>query len=296
MPRISVIIPVHDRYERLRACLQSLAANDFGGTAEVIVINDGGPEHMRELEREWNGPWPLQWIDQPKSGPAVARNRAVRQSTGEILLFLNDDVVLEPAVLAGHDHAHQQQPGHAAMGNMRWHPEVITSEFMHWCAHHLHVHYLIDPAMNMTWEYFHTLNASIDRCWFEKGHWFDETFPDPAFEDTEFVYRLWKQGLKITFAPDATAYHHHHFNPGDYLRKSAMRGTSARKFLELYPELTDRILGEYHEAIKRTETRLFWHDLLRRTDGPAEWSARFALAFMAGYNNQPVPKSALQYR
>lgn len=294
--QISVIIPVHDRRERLEACLRSLGQNRFEGGAEVIVLCDGGPESMREAAGAYEGPWPMRWIDQPKAGPAVARNRAVRESKGRILLFLNDDVVLEPQVLAEHVKVHGGRPGHAVMGNMRWSPEVITSPFMHWCAHHDHVHYMFNDHNALTWESLHTLNASIDRCWFEAGFWYDEEFPDPAFEDTEHAYRLWKAGMKVTFAPDAIAYHHHFFDPDGYLDKSYMRGKSGRRLLELYPEQTDRILTEYREAIRLAGGRLYARTLLGLPDGPGEWYARIAHAFLAGLEGRPVPWVARRCR
>lgn len=284
--RISVIIPVHDRKERLRECLASLAGDGYGGKAEVLVISDGGPAEMRDLEREWRGPWSMRWIDQPKSGPAAARNNAIRHSTGQILLFLNDDVVVEPGVMAAHDAAHAHRPGHAVMGNTRWHPEAVHSEFMHWCAHRDHVHYLIDDHADVSWEFFHTLNASIDRKWFDEGERFDESFPDPAFEDTEFIYRVCRKGLKIAFAPEAIVYHHHEYELEHYIEKAVMRGRSARMFVDRYPELRDRILGEYHEALRRMDERPWWSRMFRQPEAPEVWGARIARAFLQGYEGK----------
>lgn len=287
--RFSVVIPVHDRRERLEACLASLSRDGFDGTAEVLVLCDGGPASMREAQRAWTGPWPLRWIDLSRAGPAAVRNHAARIARGEVFLFLNDDVVCEPGLLAAHDAAHRRRPGHAVMGNTRWHPDVVITDFMHWCAHHYHVHYLIDDPDNITWEYLHTLNASIDRCWFDQGHLYDESFPDPAFEDTEHAYRLAQAGMRIAFAPGALVHHHHYFEPAHYVAKSVMRGRSARRFLERWPELTARILDEYRVAISRAGRGLLGRTLLGLPDGPAQWYARIGLAFLAGYEGRPLP-------
>ncbi len=295
-PRFSIIIPVYDRADKLTACLQSLAKDTFSGSAEVIVLCDGGPAEMRKAGDAWKGRWPLRWIDQEHAGPAVARNRAMAEAHGELFLFLNDDVILTPGLLTAHHKAHRAQPGHTVMGNTRWWPDVVRSDFMYWAAYHLHVHYLMDDLKNITWEHWHSLNCSIDRCWFEQGHLFDESFPDPAFEDTEYAYRLWKnEGLKISFAPGAVAYHDHFFTPTGYLSKSRMRGASARRFLTLYPELTERILLEYTRMTGRKKRlKLWWRTKRNIPDGPDEWMTRFALAFMAGYDGKETPKLALK--
>lgn len=290
MKRLSVIIPVHDRRERLDACLASLAkCEGRSEEIEIIVVCDGGPASIREAASAWNGRWPLRWIDIAKSGPAAARNRAMREAQGEVFLFLNDDVELEPQCLVAHLRAHDREPGHAVAGHTRWHPRVVRTEFMHWASHHDHHYYLLTDSTKATWEFWHTLNASMHRRWFDEGELYDETFPDPAYEDTEYAYRLEKKGMRFLFAADAILYHDHFFTPVDYLRKSAMRGASARLFLKLHPELRERIVGEYETAVAKMRNRLLWREVTREPDGPAEWHARFGMAYLAGYRGSTVP-------
>lgn len=252
-PRFTLLICVKDRASHLAACLESLVPLAGEADAELVIVCDGGPAEMRErlVPQLDSQPFPLTWLDVPAGGPARARNAALPKARGELVLFLNDDVRCEPGLLAAHDRLHRRRPGHAVMGNTRWAPEIAQSEFMHWVAHHDSFYYLIPDELSATWEYFHTMNLSIDRRWFEEGARFDESFPDPAFEDTEMGYRLSKQGLKIAIAYDAILYHVHKFTPEEYRKKSFMRGRSARRFCTLYPELRDRILGDYEQAAAR---------------------------------------------
>ncbi|MCB2154398.1 glycosyltransferase family 2 protein [bacterium] len=294
--RLSIIIPVYDRIDRLRTCLETLGRQEFDAPAEVIVACDGGPPEMRSTAEEWKGPWSLEWLQTDKGGPARARNAAVEIAKGEVILFLNDDVRLEPGFLQVHDRRHREDPGHAVFGNSRWAPEVIINDFMHWVAHHDSFYYLIPPNGEADWVYFHTLNASIHRKWFDEGHLFDVNFPYPAYEDNEYAYRLQKIGLRILYAADAFLYHHHLFEPKQYSAKSWERGASARCFVEKYPELRDMILGEYLGVAERMRYRLRISDALRRPDGPDEWHARFAMAYLAGYRDEPIPKLAMRFR
>ncbi|MEQ8819670.1 MAG: glycosyltransferase [Sumerlaeia bacterium] len=295
IPRLSVIIPVADRVERLVTCLESLAADAFAEPWELIVASDGGPLEMEGRVREL---WPADCAPlhffrlETRSGPARVRNFAVEKAAGQIILFLNDDVRLEPGFLAAHARAHAARPGHAVIGNTRWAPEVMTTDFMHWVAHHDSFYYLIDDPAATTWEYFHTLNASLDRSWFDRGERFDESFPDPAFEDTEFGFRLLKAGMWVTFAPAAIAYHVHYFDADDYLAKSWMRGKSARRLTRKFPELHERLVGEYEHAAARMRWRLRWREWRRLADGPEQWHARFALAFLAGYEGREPSRFA----
>ncbi|CAN5224074.1 hypothetical protein BH09SUM1_BH09SUM1_28540 [soil metagenome] len=275
-PRFTILICVKNRAERLRDCVASLLNLIPEASAQLLIVCDGGPVGMRaDAERLLAGSaWDFRWLDVPAGGPAKARNAALPHATGELVLFLNDDVRCEPGLLAAHDAMHRRRPGHAVMGNTRWAPEVIDSEFTHWVAHHDSFYYLIPNELEATWEYFHTMNLSIDRRWFDEGARFDEGFPDPAFEDTELGYRLSKQGLKISLAYDAILYHVHHFTESEYIEKSRMRGNSARRFCELFPELRDRIIGEYDEAAKSG---------LRSLIRGKSIDGRIAEAFLAGY-------------
>jgi GT2 family glycosyltransferase len=257
-------------------------------TGELLIACDGGPEHLREAV----GPlldshgWTSRWFQLPAGGPARARNAVIPHARGELILFLNDDIRAEPGLLRAHDQAHRARPGHAVMGNTRWAPEVIDSEFMHWVAHHDSFYYLIPRPERATWEYFHTMNLSIDRLWFtEKAARFDETYPDPAFEDTDLGYQLCRQGLQITLAYDAILYHVHHFRFEEYLAKSRMRGRSARRFVEKFPELGDRILSEYQWQAKRISGPVgIARVLAGRLDPLEEMESRIAREFLRGYN------------
>lgn len=289
MPRFSILICVHDRFSLLLECLRNLAPEVHGDTAEVVIACDGGAG-MRSVARDEAADIArnlipgLVWLDLPHGGPAKARNVALGHCAGELILFLNDDVRFEPGLLAAHDRWHRERPGHAVMGNTRWAPEVIDSEFMHWVAHHDSFYYLIPAPLEATWEYFHTMNLSIDRRWFDNGARFDESFPDPAFEDTEMGYRLCRQGLRITLAYDAILYHVHRYTPEAYIQKSEQRGRSARRFCTLYPELEERIISEYRQhaariAGLRGRARL----ALGRLDPVEKWESLAAQAFMRGY-------------
>ncbi|WP_158239560.1 glycosyltransferase family 2 protein [Streptomyces carminius] len=99
---VSVIIPTHNRPERLAVALQSVRTLDFDSRQlEVIVVNDHGSpvdDVVEEAGRYMN----VQLIDQPsQSGPSAARNRGLEVARGEFVAFLDDDDVFSPQHLAG---------------------------------------------------------------------------------------------------------------------------------------------------------------------------------------------------
>ncbi len=93
-PRVSVIVPTKDRTLDLEATLASLFRQSV--LPYEVVIVDQSKEPGRLPCSAWPGAVLLQYIYDPSiSGASQARNRGMALATGDILLFLDDDVVLD---------------------------------------------------------------------------------------------------------------------------------------------------------------------------------------------------------
>src|SRR5258707_10281865 len=91
---LSVVIPTYNRCASLRRLLDALARQTLSADRfEVIVVDDGSSDGTRELLRTLKTPYALVSIEQPNQGPGAARNRGVRAASGDLILFLDDDVV-----------------------------------------------------------------------------------------------------------------------------------------------------------------------------------------------------------
>lgn len=96
-PTASIVVPTRDRLDYLRVALASLSPQAAATGAELIVIDDAGPsEHARALcgrlgARYEPHPRPL--------GLNVARNTGVERSSGELVVFVDDDVQARPGWL-----------------------------------------------------------------------------------------------------------------------------------------------------------------------------------------------------
>jgi glucosyl-dolichyl phosphate glucuronosyltransferase len=91
-PKISVIIPTKNRGEDLRSTINDLTAQTRRPD-EIIVIDQSAVPSLNPT----TVPIPVVYVYAPGlSGAAVARNVAMERATGDIWLFLDDDVILEP--------------------------------------------------------------------------------------------------------------------------------------------------------------------------------------------------------
>jgi glycosyltransferase involved in cell wall biosynthesis len=107
LPSVSVVIPTRNGAARLEACLEVLRGVE--PIVEIVVVVDGpDPEAERVLERCRAFDPRVVTIVVPPGGPAAARVVAVRNASGDVLLFLDDDIVASPGFVEGHARHHAQ--------------------------------------------------------------------------------------------------------------------------------------------------------------------------------------------
>jgi len=96
MSRISVVIPVHNASAFLPRCLSALQTSTFADF-ECVVVDDGSTDDSGSLAAA-AGASVISTGGQ--RGPAFARNRGVAASSGEIIFFVDADVLVQPGTVA----------------------------------------------------------------------------------------------------------------------------------------------------------------------------------------------------
>ncbi len=89
-PPASILIPTRDRLDYLAVTLASVQPQAQAQGAEVLVVEDGPPSEGVRLLAERHGARHI--ASGPPGGLNAARNRGVRETTGPLLIFLDDDV------------------------------------------------------------------------------------------------------------------------------------------------------------------------------------------------------------
>ena len=95
-PLVSVLVPAHNAERFASATVESALAQTHPDV-EVVVVNDGSTDGTRGVLAAYEGRG-VRVVDQPNAGAAAARNRALRESSGRAVLFLDGDDVI------GRDH------------------------------------------------------------------------------------------------------------------------------------------------------------------------------------------------
>ncbi len=89
----TVVVCTRNRLDSLRGCLEALAAMVPGDPVDVLVVDNGDGDDATRALVEGHG---FRWVHEPVAGLDRARNRALLEATGDVVLFTDDDVRVQP--------------------------------------------------------------------------------------------------------------------------------------------------------------------------------------------------------
>jgi glycosyltransferase involved in cell wall biosynthesis len=188
--KISVVIATRNRAALLAGALSSLRAQLGAPEIEAIVIDNGSSDATREVAERHGATY----VFEGQPNRALARNAGIAVATGEIVLFVDDDVVLPPYFVAGHARTH-------AAGIF---PLVVTGPIINVPAPGVRP---VPTFLNGSNAYFCTCNVSVPRSALEAVGGFDESFDKYGWEDTELGVRLRNFDVRRRFVWDAYLWH-----------------------------------------------------------------------------------------
>jgi len=178
----------------LEACFdQDVPGADY----EVVLVNDGSPddtvrvvEAMRSRAR-----CAFTFITQENAGLARARNAGLGAVRGDIVIFIDDDVIPMPNFVREHIRSHAEHPRSVVRG------AVINTKDVD----------ALPPPMyslaNYSGNFFWTTNVSVPKKDLDAVGWFDESFTEYGWEDIDLGMRLRKARLRGVFNKAALAFH-----------------------------------------------------------------------------------------
>jgi glycosyltransferase involved in cell wall biosynthesis len=171
----------------------------------VIIVLDGWNEDMASYAM--GIPVRIMSIPGPR-GPAAARNRGALEAKGDVLFFMDSDVVIPSSAIAQIKTAFQTEPHLAALfGSYDDSPYQTNflSQYKNLFHHYVHQHSRTEAST------FWAGCGAIRREIFLRTGGFSEAYRRPSIEDIELGYRLKKQGYRIRLLKDLQVTHLKHW-------------------------------------------------------------------------------------
>ena len=229
MVKISVIIPTYNRRHILERTLPGVLAQDFPPQDyEVIVVADGSTDGTTEMLRDLKPTCCFRVLESEHRGAGTARNVGIRAATGELVLFLDDDLITTPGLLRQHCASHSGVAPCVVQGRMYIAPdssqtivrnviERIGDSYYSSISPNLNLRF--PEGMSSVYVLSYLVNGSVPRDVLLQCGGFDEQFL--AAEELDLGLRLWKMGLSFRYQPEAIVYEYYEKSSVSYLQSQA---------------------------------------------------------------------------
>jgi len=227
-PSISVVVCAHNAEATLDECLEHTCSLDYP-QMEIVVVDDGSSDATAEIARRHPE---ARLVSIPHSGLATARNEGLKNTTGDIVAFLDSDAFPSP-----------EWPYYLALGLDK--EDVVGVGGPNECppgdgdrAHEIAaapggpIHVLLSddraehiPGCNMAF----TRNALLELGGFDPIYMV-------AGDDVDFCWRVLDHDWEIGFHPAALVWHHPRAAVGAYLRQQLGYGASEALVQARHPD------------------------------------------------------------
>ena len=193
---ISIIIVVENRVEALPTLLSCLEKQSLpAGCYEVILVFYGNlsPEPLARVHHYAAGaPMAVQCLIENVPNEVAAKNLGAKNTSGRILLFLDQDLLAGPHLLSAHTAFHASSPiPKIIMGSIEKSPSLSRSKLTRWFLQHDQELMPADKADSPF--FWSSRHCSIPRDIFQSANGFNEGYSASRASDLEFTLRIRKK-------------------------------------------------------------------------------------------------------
>jgi len=243
-PRVSIIIPVFNKWEYTAACLRSLAATEAKSGFEVILVDDHSNDETPEMAQAVLG---LSYLRNTRNlGFVASCNRGLEAARGEFTVLLNNDTQVLDGWLDALLDTFEKFPDTGLAGAQLLYPDgslqeaggIIFNDGSGWNYGRN------DTPDKPEYQYLREVDYCSGACimlrteLFRELHGFDTRYAPAYYEDTDLAFRVREAGYKVRYQPRARIIHHEGITSGTDLNSGAKRyqAVNRDKFLQRWQE------------------------------------------------------------
>ncbi|HCK99404.1 MAG TPA: hypothetical protein DHW42_04780 [Candidatus Marinimicrobia bacterium] len=220
---VSIIIPVFNKVEYTKKCIDAIYANTQYRNFEIIIVDnastDGTDQYLRELEKERAN---IRIIHNEENfGFAKANNQAAEIAKGEYLLLLNNNTEVQKGWLEPLLNVLNADPDVATVGSKMLFPDgtiqhagviVFDDQKLPDPLVARHIYYgqskfLAEANIPKEYQILTAACLLIRKNIYEKAGGFDEGYWN-GYEDVDLCFNIQKMGKKLVYQPQSIVIHH----------------------------------------------------------------------------------------
>jgi len=243
LPYVSIVIPAYNCASTIKKTIKALDAQDYPLSIQVIVVDDGSIDETRQVLTQFKH---IEYIYQPNSGPAQARNKGGHLARNELIAFVDADCIPHSDWISKLISAFSSENIGAVSGSYGIaNPDSRLAACIHQEIIYRHARFSSQDI-----HVFGSYNVCIPREVFIRAGGYDSRFRHASGEDNDLSYRIINMGYKIRFQPKAIVDHHHPHRVPQYLQEQYIHGYWRARIYRIYP------------AMMRGDDYTFWKDII----------------------------------
>jgi GT2 family glycosyltransferase len=232
-PRVSIVIPVRDKFEMTYFCLSALLLAWNEATYEVIVVDDGSADETLDIARI--APGIKSARNEESQGFVHTCNRGAELAEGDYVVFLNNDTEPTSRWLDELLYVFERFEGVGLAGSKLLYPDGVLQEAggIVWSSgnpwNYGRNQNAAAPEYSYTRQVDYVSGAALmisRQVWRDVGG-FSKEFAPAYFEDTDLAFKVRSRGLKTVFVPHSVVYHY----------EGVSSGTSVASGMKRYQEV-----------------------------------------------------------
>jgi len=234
----SIIVPTYNGASKITSLLNALVTQTYKDF-EVIIVIDGSTDHTYETVNIYQSKFQhIKIIQQENSGRAASRNAGAREAKGNIIIFLDDDIVPLDNLVELHIRHHQNLPGSMIVGKNFMDIRGNRNDFYsyRYSIEQKWNPYYPDELKPVTFEdyRFTSSNLSLSKSLFFSLNGFEEQLRDS--EDFDFSIRALLKNVPIYYDQNIFGWHCDFVDLEGYLKRQKEYKHSKIFLLNLHPE------------------------------------------------------------
>jgi len=219
-------MPAHNAEATVELAIAAVLGQEYKPGLELVVVDDASTDATPALAKKF----PVKMVRLSKNaGAGAARNQGAKSASGEILVFVDADVYLDPGALSAIADFFALHPESSALvGNYSAAPADRGAFSVYHNFFTTYHHELSRERIEWFWGALSAVRKHV----FDRLGGFSEKYPGASAEDIELGYRLSESGFQVNFQP-------------------GICGRHARKF-----KLRSMLYNDFHKAV--LGTKLYW--------------------------------------
>ena len=220
-PYISIIIPLYNAEKTLEKCLTAIFNSRYQNF-EVLVVDDGSKDASIKIAESFSCKILKLTHNQ---GPSVARNWGAKNAKGDVLLFIDSDIVIKRDTLDLFVDSLKSYPAVFGIYTQKPGTDELLTLYQNFYAH---------KSMKQTRDLTSVLYSycvAIEKKVFDEVGGFDQSWVRATFEDVEFGLRVTENGHQIYLNKNIEVVHHANFDLKRFAKNYFFKSLDLSKFM-----------------------------------------------------------------